>query len=105
MEMPEVQSCDVLECAYNKQRQCHALAITVGDSGKPRCETFWAGKGGSSESDAGDSSKTSHVGACHTSDCEYNERLQCSAPGIRVGYQNENPNCLTYEPSLVQSSI
>jgi len=95
MDLPDVQSCDVLECAYNKNRQCHAIAITIGDSGTPRCDTFWAGQGGSVE--AGDPSQIAHVGACHTSQCEFNERLECSAPGIRVGYQSENPSCLTYE--------
>lgn len=95
MDMPDVQSCDVLECAYNKQRECHAIAITIGDSSTPHCDTFWA-KGGSSE--AGDPFQKGHVGACHTSQCEYNTRLECKAPAIRVGYQNESPNCLTYEP-------
>lgn len=95
MDMPDVKSCDVLECAYNKQRQCHAIAITIGDSGIPRCDTFWANQGSSLE--AGDPSQSGHVGACHTSQCEYNERLECRAPGIRVGYQNESPNCLTFE--------
>lgn len=94
MDMPDVQSCDVLECAYNKQRECHAMAITIGDSGTPRCDTFWA-KGPSA--DAGDPYQKGHVGACHTSQCEYNDRLECNAPSIRVGYQNESPNCLTFE--------
>jgi hypothetical protein len=41
MNMPHVQTCDVTECAYNKHRECYALAITVGDKTDAMCDTFW----------------------------------------------------------------
>lgn len=40
LEMPEVTSCDVLTCAFNKAEKCHAKAITIGDNVNPGCDTF-----------------------------------------------------------------
>jgi hypothetical protein len=30
MEIPKVLSCSVNECAFNSNKECHALAINVG---------------------------------------------------------------------------
>ena len=40
MEMPKVRKCEVADCAYNMDSTCHAMAITVGDGMRPRCDTF-----------------------------------------------------------------
>jgi hypothetical protein len=41
MEMSNVAQCQVADCAYNKERECHAYAITVGgDAHHPQCDTF-----------------------------------------------------------------
>ena len=40
MEMSMVMKCEVNDCAYNMDNCCHAIAITIGDSMHPRCDTF-----------------------------------------------------------------
>ncbi|MFC5673066.1 DUF1540 domain-containing protein, partial [Streptomyces incanus] len=45
MEMPAVHECVAEDCAYNRDRACHALAITVGDTAgvvvrHAHCDTF-----------------------------------------------------------------
>ncbi len=40
MNMPRISRCDVTECSYNKDGQCHTMAITVGDASCPMCDTF-----------------------------------------------------------------
>ncbi|MFI4912071.1 MAG: DUF1540 domain-containing protein [Sedimentisphaeraceae bacterium JB056] len=94
MQMPDIRSCDVEECAYNKKHQCHALAITVGDQKGAMCDTFWSEK--ESQCDGGDPSQSGHVGACHMSNCRHNDRLECSASCISVGHKQDHADCLTY---------
>jgi hypothetical protein len=99
MEMPKILECDAMECAYNQNRQCHALAITVGDEVHPHCDTFWkaANKGG-------DLNVIGGVGACRTVACRFNQDLECTASGIRVGRAGEAVDCLTFEPAVVGSA-
>lgn len=91
MEMPLVNSCDIEDCAYNRDRSCHALAITVGDSQHAHCDTYFG-----SGPKGGDPAAKGRVGACKMADCRYNERLECQAPGISVGYRQDGVDCLTY---------
>ena len=37
------------------------------------------------------------VGECHRSDCRHNEKLECTASGVRVGAGADAADCLTYE--------
>ncbi len=39
MEIPKVLACSVNECAFNSNKECHALAINVGGH-HPACDTF-----------------------------------------------------------------
>nr|WP_245651840.1 DUF1540 domain-containing protein [Streptosporangium amethystogenes] len=39
--MPVVNACEVDACAYNTDRSCHALAITVGDVRHAHCDTYF----------------------------------------------------------------
>lgn len=94
MEMPAINECQVSNCAYNTSGACHALAITVGNSTHPVCETFDSRKG-----TGGDPSTTGQVGACHMSECRHNVQLECQAPGIAVGYVSNQADCLTYAPA------
>lgn len=91
MEMPKVTNCDVEDCAYNIDEECHAMAITIGDSLNPKCDTFCQSimKGGDVSSIAG-------VGACKVSSCTYNISLECQAAEICVGYKGSDPDCLTF---------
>jgi hypothetical protein len=94
MQMPHVQTCDMTDCAYNKHKQCHAIAITIGDEQGPKCDTFWSKR--EMKMKAGDPTQMGHVGACHIDTCMYNDRLQCGAEGVTVGHKSEMPQCLTY---------
>ncbi|WP_314612857.1 DUF1540 domain-containing protein [Streptomyces stackebrandtii] len=42
---------------------------------------------------------TGHVGACKAAECRHNRQLECHAPAITVGYQENNVDCLTYAPA------
>ncbi len=91
MDMPKITSCNAEKCAYNRDQECHAMAITVGNDGNPLCDTSDTShpKGGISE--------TGGVGACKSADCQFNQNLECSAQNIAVGMQSEQPMCSTYE--------
>ena len=91
MKMPEIDGCEMRECAYNESSQCHAIAITIGDSGDARCDTYFG-----FESKGGDPDQTGHVGACKMSDCVHNERLECTAGGIHVAGKGDQADCTTY---------
>lgn len=90
MSMPKILSCSVNECAYNKNDQCHTLAITVGNA-HPSCDTFIKSpiRGGSEDLTGG-------VGACKVQDCGFNKALECSAPGISVAPHGGHGDCRTF---------
>jgi hypothetical protein len=90
--MPVVNECAAEACSYNRDRVCHALAITIG-APLARCDTFF-----STAAKGGDPSATGHVGACKMSDCRHNVNLECQAPGITVGFRQDEADCLTYAP-------
>ena len=94
MKMPKVTTCDMTECSYNSDQKCHALAITVGDTTCPCCDTFT-----DYENKGGDQSTVGGVGACRATDCKFNESLECSAPGIKVGHAHDHADCLTFSES------
>jgi hypothetical protein len=96
MEMPLVLSCDMTDCDYNRNEQCHAMAVTIGDSDNPMCDTFWVTEG--KKAKAGDPKQSGRIGACRMSQCIYNERLQCMSGSITVGQKEQNPMCRTYNP-------
>ena len=93
MEMPVIRSCDATTCAYNDDQQCHALAITVGDGDRARCDTYWE-----RSPDGGDPAQAGRVGACRAVDCQHNERLECTATGVTVGENGGTVDCLTFDP-------
>lgn len=94
-EMAKITKCDVTDCSYNKNNQCHTLAITVGgpEDPTPCCDTYIhsSQKGGIPDVQGG-------VGACKVENCNFNQSLECSAPGVQVGMQGSNPDCLTFKP-------
>jgi hypothetical protein len=93
MEMPVINNCEVESCSYNRDRMCHALAITVGGAMHAHCDTFLTGA-----AKGGDPGAVGHVGACKMSDCRYNVDLECQASGISVGAHQDQADCLTYSP-------
>ncbi len=92
MKMTKIMGCDVTECAYNKDKHCRTLAATIGDMHNPRCDTYLK-----SQSKGGDDSIDAGVGACKVADCRHNERFECQADQVQVGYQGSEPDCLTFE--------
>ncbi len=92
-KMPVINECEMTECAYNQERGCHAMAITVGDEGCPMCDTYFRQpqKGGVADMKGG-------VGACHTYDCKFNDAFECSAPGVKVARHQGHADCSTFAP-------
>lgn len=92
MTMPTIKSCDATACAYNNDKKCHAIAITVGDTLVPHCDTFCPPVVAkrSEMSNAG-------VGACKVAGCAFNKDLVCSAASISIGHKNDEVLCLTYQ--------
>ncbi len=91
IEAPKVLDCEVSECSYNTNKQCHALAITVGDAECPMCDTYVK-----SSQKGGAMNMTGSVGACKESDCKFNESLECAAPGIHVSSHKGHADCSTF---------
>lgn len=77
-------------CSYNAGSSCHAGAITIGGD-HAHCGTFVE------ISFRAGLDRTGMVGACHRSDCRHNEKLECTASGVRVGAGADAADCLTYE--------
>lgn len=94
MKMPVINECDVADCAYNTDRMCRALAITVGEVRHPNCDTFLT-----ADISGGDPAGIGRVGACKVADCRHNMQLECQAPGINIGYRQDRADCLTYAPT------
>jgi 4-diphosphocytidyl-2C-methyl-D-erythritol kinase len=92
MQMKKILDCSVLECVYNKNQQCHTMAITVG-SDCPMCESYM-----SAASKGGAETITGGVGACHQGDCTFNKSFECNANGIHVGKHSDHADCETYKP-------
>lgn len=91
LEMPIVAKCMVSECAYNLSSNCHARAITIGDSLQPGCDTFMAGT-----RHAKSATQIAGIGACKTAGCKFNEDLECMAESIQVGIIKNEANCMTF---------
>ena len=93
MTMPKVLDCEVTDCAYNRNKECHTMAITVGAHECPFCDTFYksAQKGGAPDMMGG-------VGACRESDCRFNKSLECTASGIHIGLHEGHADCKTFSP-------
>ena len=92
MEMPRVSRCEVGGCAYNMEDHCYAMAITVGDSMNPHCDTMCM-----SDCKCSQTMNIAGVGACKTSKCVHNQGLECGAPEISVGLCDQNAECLTFK--------
>lgn len=91
IEMPLVSECMVTQCAYNVSNNCHARAITVGDSMHPGCDTFLP-----ESQHIKDSKRIAGIGACKANSCKFNEDFECMAESIRVGTVRNEANCITY---------
>lgn len=93
IRMPIISNCEVTECSYNKDKMCHTLAITVGDSTCAMCDTFTK-----MNTKGGDGDVTGGVGACRADSCTFNQSLECTAGSILVGLHSNHADCKTYTP-------
>jgi Domain of Unknown Function (DUF1540) len=91
VEMPLITKCMASDCAYNVNSNCHARAITVGDSTRPHCDTFLSGS-----SHIKQVKRIAGIGACKTASCKFNEDLECVAENIQVGMIKSKANCITF---------
>lgn len=92
-DMPRIQACDVTECAYNIEKNCHAVAITVGNSQTAKCDTFYR------HSKGGIKTLIGGVGACKMESCKFNTYLECFADqGIKVSVNIGEAVCATFSP-------
>jgi Domain of Unknown Function (DUF1540) len=89
IDMPSVTSCRVEECVYNRERMCHARAITVGDPEAPRCDTFMESQchcqGG----------EKAGVGACKVDWCTHNDDFECQTDSVNIGQVGSDVMCMT----------
>lgn len=91
IEMPNVSGCQVTECGYNRDKACHARAITIGDGVHPGCDTYF-----SPGQHVQNTIQRAGVGACKVTGCRYNSDFECGADNIQVGFAGDAINCLTY---------
>ena len=92
LEMPLVSECMVSKCAYNVSNNCHARAITVGDTSEhAACDTFMP-----EAHHAREVRRIAGIGACKASACKFNEDFECMTDTIRVGLLKNEANCMTY---------
>ena len=93
MNMPKISACEAVDCSYNRNKQCHAMAITVGGpEACACCDTFLhAGKKG------GVADMTGSVGACKVDACTFNSSLECAASQIKVGMHEGHADCATFK--------
>jgi hypothetical protein len=93
IDMPIVAECLANECAYNVKMKCHARAITVGNSLHAGCDTYFSREGHTKSAE-----RTAGVGACKSTNCKFNEDLECMTDTIRVAPSGSQVNCMTYSP-------
>lgn len=89
-EMTEVSRCEVTHCAYNMDKNCHALGITVGDINDHKCDTMCRA------SQHARRSGLAGIGACKVANCIHNVDLECQADEVSVGVRLGQAECLTY---------
>jgi hypothetical protein len=89
-QMPQVAKCDVDNCFYNRDLQCHAPAINIGGE-HPNCDTFISTNNHIGLADL------STVGACHVNQCRFNADLTCQASSVVVGHHADHADCCTFE--------
>lgn len=92
IEMPMVSKCDIKNCGYNVNNNCHAKAITVGDGTNPGCDTFFENSTHNRET-----KRIAGVGACKVSSCQFNNDFECGADSVSVGHTDGKINCLTFK--------
>ncbi|MBL1275257.1 MAG: DUF1540 domain-containing protein [Ectothiorhodospiraceae bacterium] len=92
LEMPDVSTCTITDCAYNVNEHCHARAITIGDGANPGCDTYLTASHHSRNS-----TRVAGVGACKVVSCRYNDDFECMSNHISVAMKAGEINCITFK--------
>ena len=90
-----VDECVQTDCAYNEEKACHAMAITIdkADAGHASCGTYLHRENGEQ---GGSKAMIANVGACKAASCVHNDNLMCTAGDVFVGSKDGEVSCLTY---------
>lgn len=91
-DMSSVLNCQAEDCLYNSDSTCTTFAITIGGD-EPCCDTYM----NKSSSKGGVEGIIAGVGACHVSNCSYNNEFECKAEGIKVSTEAGHPDCSTFK--------
>ncbi len=86
-----VLTCTVADCAYNRNLECWASNVHIGDD-HPRCDTF------TQQENVGLAQLGAAVGWCGVSECGFNEGSHCGARGITVDRHSSHADCVTFRP-------
>jgi hypothetical protein len=85
-----VLTCTVADCSYNKEMECWAPAIKVGDD-HPSCDTF-------THLSVQPAAQESIVAACGVAECDFNDASRCVARGVTVSNHTAHADCITFRP-------
>lgn len=88
--LPNVLDCNAKECSYNRENECHAGAINVGND-KPLCDTFY-----NIPVSGGYNNIKPKVGACKVVKCKHNNELECDSSGIHVQLNEDQAMCASF---------
>ena len=84
---PEIAKCEMLDCAFNGNSLCHAIAINVGAEHQ-QCDTYAV-----SRQKAGANMVKGGVGACKVTHCAFNRDMLCSAGNIVIKRHETHGDC------------
>ncbi|MCC5874807.1 MAG: DUF1540 domain-containing protein [Candidatus Sumerlaeia bacterium] len=87
-----VNQCTATDCAYNDDRACRALAITVGEPSAHTCATYEP-----KQKKVATQVTVANVGACKASNCIHNAELSCKAAEVTIGMESGQVRCMTFE--------
>jgi hypothetical protein len=90
MNMTSISKCNMSTCTYNKDGSCHTLGITIGPHAECNTYVHASSRGGFPEIKGG-------IGACLTSNCKFNNNLECQAKEVDVAVDNKHADCKTFQ--------
>ena len=98
MKMVTISKCNVSTCAYNKGESCHTLGITVGPHAECNTYVHASSRGGFPGIQGG-------IGACLTSNCKFNDKLECQAAEVVVAVDDKHGDCQTFQMKGKQDAL
>lgn len=94
-EMGMVLACQVDSCSYNRNLECRAGEVEVGDCSHARCDTFTTNQ--VEELETGQAI----VASCAVAECKFNQdAVTCTAPAVSLGHHEEHAECDSYVPAM-----